>query len=75
MTEAKEGKDITELILEKPRVGVFICHCGSNIAGTLDIDALDEYAQSLPDVVFVKQNRYTCADPGQDEIRKGKDQY
>ena len=72
MTESKEGKDVAELILEKPRVGVFICHCGSNIAGTVDIDALEEYAQGLEDVVYVKQNRYTCADPGQDEIRKIK---
>lgn len=75
MTEAKEGKDLTELILEEPRVGVFICHCGSNIAGTLDIDSLEEYAKSLPDVVYVKQNRYTCADPGQDEIRKGIEEF
>jgi heterodisulfide reductase subunit A len=53
------------------RIGVFICHCGLNIAGTLDIKQLVEYAKTIPDVVFVKENRYTCADPGQEEIRKG----
>jgi heterodisulfide reductase subunit A len=56
---------------EELRIGVFICHCGLNIAGTLDIKELVEYAKTLPDVVYVKDNRYTCADPGQEEIRKG----
>jgi len=37
----------------KPRVGVFICHCGTNIAGSIDIEALQEYAKSLPEVAFV----------------------
>jgi heterodisulfide reductase subunit A len=56
---------------EELRIGVFICHCGLNIAGTLDIKELVEYAKTIPDVVYVKENRYTCADPGQEEIRKG----
>ncbi|MDI6805476.1 MAG: hydrogenase iron-sulfur subunit [Candidatus Bathyarchaeia archaeon] len=55
----------------EPRIGVFICHCGLNIAGVLDIKELVEYAKTLPHVVYVKDNRYTCADPGQEEIRKG----
>jgi len=55
---------------EELRVGVFVCHCGLNIAGTVDVHAVAEYAKSLPDVVYVKENRYTCADPGQEEIRK-----
>jgi heterodisulfide reductase subunit A len=55
---------------EQLRVGVFVCHCGLNIAGTVDVHAVSEYAKSLPDVVFVKENRYSCADPGQEEIRK-----
>jgi heterodisulfide reductase subunit A len=56
---------------EELRIGVFVCHCGLNIAGVLDIKALIEFARTLPYVVYVKDNRYTCADPGQDEIRKG----
>ena len=55
---------------EELRVGVFVCHCGLNIAGTVDVHAVAEYAKTLPDVVYVKENRYTCADPGQEEIRK-----
>lgn len=56
--------------IEEPRIGVFICHCGLNIAGVLDIKELVEYSRSLPNVVYVKENRYTCADPGQEDIRK-----
>ncbi len=55
---------------EKPRIGVFVCHCGLNIAGVIDVKDVTEYAKTLPDVVYTKDNRYTCADPGQDEIRK-----
>jgi heterodisulfide reductase subunit A len=55
---------------ERPRIGVFVCHCGLNIAGTIDVKAVTEYAKTLPDVVYTKDNRYTCADPGQEEIRK-----
>jgi len=60
---------------EELRIGVFICHCGLNIAGTVDIKQLVEYAKTIPDVVYVKENRYTCADPGQEEIREGIKDY
>lgn len=56
---------------EEPRVGVFVCYCGLNIGGTVDVEDVGEYARKLPNVVYVKTNRYTCADPGQEEIRKG----
>ena len=52
------------------RIGVFVCECGLNIAGTVDCSAVSEYAKMLPDVVAVVQNKYTCADPGQNEIKK-----
>jgi heterodisulfide reductase subunit A len=55
----------------EPRIGVFVCHCGLNIAGVIDVKEVVEYASTLPNVVYVKDNRYTCADPGQDQIRKG----
>jgi heterodisulfide reductase subunit A len=60
----------TKPVEAQPRVGVFICHCGLNIAGTVDVHEIAEYAKTIPDVVLVKENRYTCADPGQEEIRK-----
>ncbi len=52
------------------RVGVFVCECGSNIAGSLDCDAVTEFAATLPDVVCAVKNKYTCAEPGQQEIKK-----
>ena len=52
------------------RVGVFVCDCGLNIAGTVDTQAVTDYAATLPDVVCAMRNRYTCADPGQNEIKK-----
>jgi len=51
------------------RVGVFVCECGKNIAGVVDCASVSEFAATLPDVVVVKLNKYTCADPGQMEIR------
>jgi len=64
-----------EVKTEELRIGVFVCYCGLNIAGTVDVEAVAEYARKLPDVVYVKTNRYTCADPGQEEIRKGVRDY
>ncbi|MEM2969587.1 MAG: FAD-dependent oxidoreductase, partial [Candidatus Bathyarchaeia archaeon] len=55
---------------QNPRIGVFVCHCGLNIAGTVDVEAVTEYARTLPEVVYAVHNRYTCSDPGQEEIRK-----
>ncbi len=57
-------------MFQNPRIGVFVCHCGLNIAGTVDVEAITEYARTLPDVVYTVHNRYTCSDPGQEEIRK-----
>ena len=52
------------------RIGVFVCHCGSNIAGTVDCKAAAESALSLPDVVYAADIMYTCAEPGQAAIEK-----
>ncbi|MEW5718326.1 MAG: FAD-dependent oxidoreductase [Chloroflexota bacterium] len=46
---------------EPPRVGVFICHCGSNIGGYLDVPGVTEYAKTLPNVVYAENNLYTCS--------------
>ena len=51
------------------RIGVFVCDCGSNIAGTVDTEAVRTYAEELPGVVAAIRNKYTCADPGQQEIQ------
>ena len=54
---------------EELRIGVFVCDCGLNIAGAVDCAAVTEFAEALPDVVCAVRNKYTCADPGQNEIK------
>ena len=54
---------------EEIRTGVYICHCGINIASVVDVAAVAEYAQTLPDVVIARANKYTCSDPGQEVIK------
>ncbi len=49
----------------KPKLGVYICHCGINIAATVDVEAVTEYAQNLPNVVVARNYSYMCSDPGQ----------
>jgi len=57
--------------LNEVRAGVFICHCGTNIGGFLDVPELIEYASRLPSVVFTMDNKYTCSEVGLAEIRDG----
>jgi len=52
------------------RIGVFVCDCGSNIAGAVDTEVVREYAAALPNVVVAVRNKYTCADPGQQQIQR-----
>ena len=52
------------------RIGVFVCDCGSNIAGFLDTEAVRVFADTLPDVVVSVRNKYSCSDPGQQEIQR-----
>lgn len=52
----------------EPRIGVFLCHCGTNIAGSLSIEDVGEYARKLPHVVVVDDYQYMCSTPGQSKI-------
>ncbi len=53
-----------------PRIGVFVCHCGTNIAGSIDIDAVKEYVKTLPNVEHVNDYKYQCSMPGQSNIQE-----
>ena len=55
---------------EEPKIGVYTCHCGINIGGVVDIDAVKEYAATLPNVVVSEEYKYFCSDPGQDMIQQ-----
>ena len=54
---------------QEPRIGVFICHCGSNIAGVVNVPSVVEYAKTLPNVVFADNNLYTCSNDTQEIIK------
>jgi heterodisulfide reductase subunit A len=56
--------------IEEPRIGVYVCHCGTNIAGTVDVEEVAKYAETLPHVVVARHYPYTCSDPGQELIKK-----
>ena len=53
-----------------PRVGVYVCDCGTNIAGTVDVKAVVDYASALPGVVVAKEYKYVCSEPGQQLIQQ-----
>ncbi len=53
-----------------PKVGVYICHCGINIAHTVDIDGTIEFSKSLPNVTVAREYKFMCSDPGQELIQK-----
>jgi heterodisulfide reductase subunit A len=51
------------------RIGIFVCHCGTNIAGTVDVERVIEEIQKFPEVVYAVDYKYMCSDPGQQLIR------
>jgi heterodisulfide reductase subunit A len=55
---------------EKVRAGVYVCHCGTNIAATVDVAAVADYARSLDGVALARDYSYMCSDPGQELIQK-----
>jgi heterodisulfide reductase subunit A len=52
------------------KVGVYVCHCGSNIGGVVDVEDVCKHAETLSDVVVSRQNLFMCSDPGQEIIRQ-----
>ena len=60
---------------EGPRIGAFICHCGINIGGVVDVPAVVEYARTLPYVVHATDNLYTCSQDTQDTIKKAIEEH
>jgi len=60
---------------QSPRIGVFICHCGTNIAGVVNVCEVVEYAKTLQDVVYAENNLYTCSNDTQEKIKKLIEEY
>ena len=57
-------------MIDSPRIGLFVCHCGSNIAGHVDVEAVADYGRTLAGVVFVQRNLYSCAEGGLREVKE-----
>lgn len=53
----------------EPKIGVYICHCGANIASTVDVEAVTEFAKNLPLVTVARNYKFMCSDPGQELIK------
>ena len=55
---------------EPIRIGFYICHCGTNIAGMVDVEAVAKYVSALPNVAVSRTYKYMCSDPGQELVRE-----
>ena len=67
-TKEKEVVPQTDIRGERPRIGVFVCRCGINIAGTVNVTAVRDYAATLPYVDYVSDNLYSCSQDTQDSM-------
>jgi len=70
LTTEKQYPPERDVTGEQPRIGVFVCHCGINIGGVLNVPGLKEYARSLPNVVFADETLFACAQDNQQKIRE-----
>jgi heterodisulfide reductase subunit A len=70
MARIKEIPEETDVKGAPPRTGVFVCHCGTNIAGFLDVPDLVEYAKTLPHVTYVEDNLFSCSQDTQEQITR-----
>jgi len=70
LTKTKELPPEKDFSGEPPRIGVFVCNCGINIGGIADVPAVREYARTLPHVIHVEDNLFTCSQDTQENIKK-----
>jgi len=70
MARTKEIPEETDVTGVPPRTGVFVCHCGTNIAGFLDVPDVVEYAKTLPHVAYVEDNLFSCSQDTQEQITR-----
>jgi len=66
LTKKKEYPPEKDVSGEEPRIGVFVCHCGINIGGVVNVPEVTEYARTLPNVVYAENNLYTCSQDTQE---------
>jgi homotetrameric NADPH-dependent glutamate synthase len=75
LVRAKQYPPEKDVVGKEPRIGVFVCHCGINIAAVVDVQSVIEYAASLPHVVHAERNLYTCSGDTLKTIKEAVDKY
>jgi len=70
--EKPEERDISE---EEPRIGVFVCHCGKNIANYLDVDSVGESVEDIPEVKYVSDPTFACSEDAQAELKEAVEEH
>jgi heterodisulfide reductase subunit A-like polyferredoxin len=75
MVTRKEYPDQKDVKEEEPRIGVFVCRCGNNIGGVVDVPGVKEYAGSMGNVVYAEENLYTCSQDTQEKIKKAIEEH
>jgi heterodisulfide reductase subunit A-like polyferredoxin len=70
LTRSVELPDEIDVTEDEPRVGVFVCNCGVNISSVVDVTAVEEYAKTLPNVVYSSQQLFTCSQDSQDMMKE-----
>jgi len=70
LTKEKEYPEEIDITGQEPRIGVFVCHCGINIGGVVNVPEVTEYASTLPHVVVTDENLFTCSQDTQDRIKE-----
>jgi len=70
LTKKKDYPAETDVRGQEPRIGVFVCHCGINIGGVVNVPEVREYAKTLDGVAYVEENLYTCSQDTQEKIKK-----
>ncbi|MFZ0483959.1 MAG: FAD-dependent oxidoreductase, partial [Desulfobacterales bacterium] len=68
LTKTREIPEEKDVRGEPPRIGVFVCRCGTNIAGTVDVPDVTEFAKGLPGVVYAEENMFSCSQDTQDKM-------
>ena len=66
----KEYSEEVDVTGKEPRIGLFVCHCGTNIAGVIDVTEVTEYASKLPYVLVAEENLFTCSQDTQVKIKE-----
>jgi len=75
LTKEKVYPPEKDVLGEEPRIGVFICHCGINIGGYVNVPDITEFAKTLPNVAYAERNLFTCSQDTQERIKKVIEEY